>query len=109
MSQKNFDPGPKSKVEWHRSGSRSTLIFVKTLKHPPEKVWEALTDPDQLRQWAPYVVDRNLSRTGTTKLTMIDGMKSEEFTSTVHRAVRPKNSQCAGHSAAGRLQGEAAL
>jgi len=36
------------------------------LRHPPEKVWEALTDPAHLREWAPFVVDGSLNASGAT-------------------------------------------
>ena len=32
-------------------GEHATLSFQRQLRHPPEAVWEALTDPAQLRQW----------------------------------------------------------
>ena len=49
-----------------------TLILVRELRHSPEKVWEALTDPAQLREWAPFVVDGNMGRVGNTvKLTWV--------------------------------------
>lgn len=31
-------------------GTRS-LRFERTLPHPPERVWEALTDPEEIRRW----------------------------------------------------------
>ncbi|MBI1247077.1 SRPBCC domain-containing protein [bacterium] len=34
-----------------------TLVFVVELKHPPEKVWRALTDPTLLAQWLLPVFD----------------------------------------------------
>ncbi|MBA2116272.1 SRPBCC family protein [Bremerella alba] len=43
------DQTPKSQTE--------TLLFVFDLKHPPEKVWRALTDPELLAQWLLPVVD----------------------------------------------------
>ena len=49
----------KDKDKW-------TLILVRELRHSPEKVWEALTDPAQLREWAPFVVDGNLGTVGAT-------------------------------------------
>src|SRR5262249_24496106 len=32
----------------------------------PEQVWQALTDPAQLREWAPFDVDGSLGTLGTT-------------------------------------------
>lgn len=32
-------------------GEQATLLFKRQLNHAPEVVWDALTDPEQLRQW----------------------------------------------------------
>lgn len=32
---------------------RSVLRFERTLRHPPERVWKALTDPAEHRSWHP--------------------------------------------------------
>jgi uncharacterized protein YndB with AHSA1/START domain len=32
-------------------GEYATLVFERRLKHPPEAVWEAITEPDQLQGW----------------------------------------------------------
>lgn len=34
-------------------GDQWRLEFVRTLHHPPEKVWRALTEPEHLRAWFP--------------------------------------------------------
>jgi uncharacterized protein YndB with AHSA1/START domain len=72
MTQHDFDPGPLADVECHRADGQWTLVFTKELHHAPEKVWTALTDPDQLGRWAPYTADRDLSSPGDVTLTMID-------------------------------------
>jgi hypothetical protein len=43
-----------------------TLVLVRELRHAPEKVWRALTDPDQLREWAPFIVDGAMDTAGNT-------------------------------------------
>ncbi len=48
-----------------------TLILVRELRHSPEKVWQALTDPAQLREWAPFVVDASLGAVGSVNLTWV--------------------------------------
>jgi uncharacterized protein YndB with AHSA1/START domain len=35
---------------------RETLRFERRLAHPPERVWRAVTDPAELRQWFPTEV-----------------------------------------------------
>ena len=52
-----------------KDGERWTLILVRELRHPPELVWEALTEPAQLAEWAPYDADRSLAAEGAAKLT----------------------------------------
>src|SRR6201999_2610073 len=32
---------------------RSTLRFERHLRHPPTRVWQAITDPAELREWFP--------------------------------------------------------
>lgn len=64
MRPTTFEPGPLAEVDCQASDDRWTLVFVRDLRHPPEKVWAALTEPAQLRRWAPFTTDRNLSRLG---------------------------------------------
>jgi uncharacterized protein YndB with AHSA1/START domain len=68
-----YEPSPLADVDVRQNGERWTLVFVRDLKHPPEKVWAALTQPEQLSKWAPYTADRDLGSTGTATLSMIDG------------------------------------
>ena len=86
---KTFDPGPLAEVEARPEGERWTLVLVRDLPHPPTAVWAALTDPAQLRQWAPYTADRDLGRTGGATLTMIDGDTHTDLPATVSRAEAP--------------------
>ena len=43
-----YTPGPASGAEVRKDGDKWTLILVRELRHPPEMVWEALTDPAHL-------------------------------------------------------------
>lgn len=54
-----------------KDGEKWTLVLVRELHHPPAKVWKALTDPQHLREWAPFDSDRNLGAVGTAKLTTV--------------------------------------
>ncbi len=38
-------------------GGRWRLRFVRTLAHPPEKVWRAITEPEHLAHWFPTTID----------------------------------------------------
>jgi uncharacterized protein YndB with AHSA1/START domain len=89
MNRTAFDPGPLAEVSYNAEGDRWTLVFVRTLRHAPDRVWDALTDPRQLNEWAPYVSDRNLGDTEAATLTMIDGDESMELHANVTRAEPP--------------------
>src|SRR5260370_21648360 len=70
--REQYIPGPASGAQVQKDGAKWTLIIVRELRHSPEKVWEALTDPAHLRQWAPFEADGNLCTVGTTvKLTTV--------------------------------------
>lgn len=64
-----YAPGPARGAEVRKNGDKWTLILVRELRHPPEKVWQALTEPEHLREWAPFDVDANLDTIGTVNLT----------------------------------------
>ncbi|HEX8713002.1 MAG TPA: SRPBCC family protein [Terracidiphilus sp.] len=67
-----YVPGPASGAQIQRGGENWTLILTRQLRHPPEKVWQALTDPAHLRDWAPFDADGNLGSPGATvKLTWV--------------------------------------
>ena len=69
MSQgEPYTPGPAKAVLVRKDGEKWTLILVRELRHAPEKVWRALTDPVHLREWAPFEVDRSLRAVGTVNL-----------------------------------------
>lgn len=38
-----------SSLEVH--GDHATLVLRRFLRHPPARVWDALTDPEQIREW----------------------------------------------------------
>jgi uncharacterized protein YndB with AHSA1/START domain len=89
MNRDTFDPGPLGEVHCEPSDDRWTLVFVRDLRHPPEQVWEALTDPKQLDEWAPFVADRDLGSLGDATLTMIDRETRQDLPATVTRVERP--------------------
>jgi len=65
-----YVPGPASGAQVIKEGEKWTLILVRELRYSPEKVWDALTDPAQVREWAPFDVDGSLDTAGATvKLT----------------------------------------
>jgi uncharacterized protein YndB with AHSA1/START domain len=70
-SRDNYKPGRAAGAEARKDGEKWTLILVRELRHPPAKVWQALTDPTQLRQWAPFDADRSLASVGPVSLTTV--------------------------------------
>ena len=66
MDRAHYEPGPASGAQVQKDGDKWTLILVRELRHSPEKVWQALTDPAHLREWAPFEVDGSLATVGTT-------------------------------------------
>ena len=84
-----YAPGPATGAEVRKTGAKWTLILVRELRHAPEKVWQALTDPAHLREWAPFEVDGSLGVVGTTvNLTWVGAPAPME--TTVKRADAPK-------------------
>src|SRR5215831_12799161 len=70
IDRQQYTPGPASGAEVRKDGEKWTLILVRELRHAPEKVWLALTNPAHLHEWAPFEVDKSLDTAGTTvKLT----------------------------------------
>jgi uncharacterized protein YndB with AHSA1/START domain len=64
-----YTPGPASGAQIRKEGEKWALILIRELRHSPEKVWQALTDPAHLREWAPFDADANLNTVGTVNLT----------------------------------------
>lgn len=93
-SREQYAPGPAAGADVRTDGDQWTLILVRELRHPPEKVWQALTDPAQLREWAPFDADRNLATTGPVMLSTVGArparVDAERETSSVTRAEAPR-------------------
>ncbi len=87
-SNQHYEPGPAYGAQVQKGGEKWTLILVRQLRHPPEKVWQALTDPQHLREWAPFDVDGSLGTVGTVNLTWMGTPQAIE--TRVTRADPPK-------------------
>src|SRR3954471_14274917 len=70
-SREQYAPGAASGAEVRKDGEKWTLVLVRELAHPPAKVWKALTEPEHLREWAPFDADRNLGAVGAATLTTV--------------------------------------
>jgi uncharacterized protein YndB with AHSA1/START domain len=84
-----YMPGPAHEVEVRKDGDKWTMILVRELRHPPEMVWQALTDPAELHEWAPFDAEGNLGTAGATVNLTTVGMTSS-FSTTVTRADAPE-------------------
>ncbi|HWC95833.1 MAG TPA: SRPBCC family protein [Candidatus Sulfopaludibacter sp.] len=88
IESEQYDPGPARGAQVQKEGDKWTLILVRELRHSPEKVWQALTDPAHLREWAPFVSDSRLDAVGTVNLTWVGAPMAME--TKVTRADAPK-------------------
>jgi uncharacterized protein YndB with AHSA1/START domain len=90
--RRQYTPGPAAGAQvQRRDGQMWTLVLVRELRHSPEKVWQALTDPAHLREWAPFDADTNLGKVGTTvKLTTVGAHSPLVSETRVIRADAPR-------------------
>jgi uncharacterized protein YndB with AHSA1/START domain len=91
-----YSPGPANLARVQKDRGQNgeekwTLVLVKELRHSREKVWQALTDPVQLREWAPFDADGNLGAVGATvKLTTVAAPTPRVSETIVTRAEAPE-------------------
>jgi len=86
-----YTPSAAYGAQIRRDGEKWTLILERELRHAPEKVWQALTDPAHLREWAPFDADGNLGTAGATvKLTTVGAPAARVTETTVTRADAPE-------------------
>lgn len=91
IAREHYTPGPAAGARVHKDGEKWTLVLVRELRHSPDKVWQALTDPAQLREWAPFDADASMGTAGTTvKLTTVGAPTPMVSETTVTRADAPR-------------------
>jgi uncharacterized protein YndB with AHSA1/START domain len=88
--REQYTPGPASGAQVQKDGEKWTLILVRELRHSPEKVWQALTDPAHLREWAPFESDGSLGSVGRVKFTTVGTPKPHVSETNVTRVEAPK-------------------
>ncbi len=92
IDRERYTPGPANVARIQKDGEKWTLVLVRELRHSPEKVWQALTDPAHLREWAPFDADESLATVGTTvKLTTVGAPTPRVTQTTVRRADAPRS------------------
>jgi uncharacterized protein YndB with AHSA1/START domain len=83
-----YTPGAAAGAHVEKDGEKWTLVLVRDLRHPPAMVWEALTDPAQLAEWAPFDASRDLGTVGPVTLSTVGAPQVSE--TRVTRADRPR-------------------
>ena len=85
-----YQPSAASGARIEKDGDTWTLVLVRDLRHSPVKVWQALTDPEQLREWAPFDSDRNLGTVGTATLSTVGAPTPQVSEGRITRADAPR-------------------
>lgn len=90
-TRQQYAPSPATGARIEKEGEKWTLVLVRQLRHAPEKVWQALTEPEHLREWAPFDADRSLAKAGiTVRLTTVAAPTPRISETTVTRADAPR-------------------
>jgi len=104
MSERGqYTPGPQRGAGTERPGTKREEKWTAHPRPrtapPAEKVWEALTDPAHLREWAPFEADGSLGTVGSTvKLTTVAAPKPQVSEATVRRADAPRRLSTTGET-----------
>lgn len=85
-NRETYAPGPAAGAEVQKDGDKWTLVLVRELRHSPAMVWDALTDPAQLSQWAPFDANRSLAAPGPVTLTTVGAPQPQVSETKVTRA-----------------------
>ena len=94
--REQYAPGEANMARVEKSRGQNgeekwTLVLVRELRHSPEKVWQAITDPAHLREWAPFDADGSLATVGNkVKLTTVAAPAVRVTETIVTRADEPE-------------------
>jgi uncharacterized protein YndB with AHSA1/START domain len=89
-TRRRYSPGPAAGARIEKQAAQWTLVLVRDLRHPPARVWEAITAPEHLREWAPFDADRSLGQAGRVKLSPAGAPSPMVSDSQVTRAEAPR-------------------
>ena len=67
--RKTYAPGPADVARVRKDSETWTLVLVRDLRHPPEKVWRALTEPAHLHEWAPFDASGDFGKAEVVNIT----------------------------------------
>ncbi|MCP3097884.1 SRPBCC family protein [Myxococcus sp. K15C18031901] len=88
--RERYAPGAAKGARVQKEGEKWTLVLVRDLRHPPALVWEALTEPEHLSEWAPFDASRSLAFVGPVALSTLGAPTPQVTETTVKRAEAPK-------------------
>ncbi|WP_104481375.1 SRPBCC domain-containing protein [Actinokineospora auranticolor] len=57
----------------HTDAGRNVLRFERTLRHPPDRVWRAITEPEHLTHWFPAALTGDRAPGAAITFTFADG------------------------------------
>jgi uncharacterized protein YndB with AHSA1/START domain len=90
-TRETYDPGPAGGAHIEKNGEHWTLVLVRQLRHSPELVWQAITDPAHLHEWAPFEAEGSLATEGgRVKLSTVGAPTPMISETLVKRAERPR-------------------
>lgn len=89
-SREKYTPGPARGARVDKNGDEWTLVLTRELRHAPSLVWEALTEPEHLTQWAPFDAAGSLGVVGQVMLTAVGAPTPQVSEATVKRADAPR-------------------
>ncbi|HEX2851252.1 MAG TPA: SRPBCC family protein [Acidimicrobiales bacterium] len=75
--------------ELHDEDGRGALRFVRRYPHPPERVWQALTEPEHLAHWFPTDIEGDRAAGATLRFVFRSG-EGPEFEGTMLTCDPPK-------------------
>jgi len=85
-----YMPGPAAGAEVRKDEDKWTLIVIRELRHSPDQVWKALTDPASLREWAPFDADHSLGAVGPARLSTVGTPTPQVSDTQVTQAEAPR-------------------
>jgi len=88
--RRKYRPGAPEPVSVVAADRGFTLEMRRFFQHSPEQVWRLLTEPAELRQWAPFDTTFDLGETGTSTLSTAGTARPIDLPSHIRIAERAR-------------------
>ena len=88
--RRKYRPGAPEPVSVIAADRGFTLEMRRVFQHSPEQVWRLITEPAELRQWAPFDSTFDLGQTGTTTLSTAGTARPIDLPSHIRIATPPR-------------------